>query len=91
MRIANFVELPQDEYNNRSYTNGQARVIRAKIEPGKGKPGTFGGLATLHVIEPKDFTWPQLSELVWKEIDYPAGEISNEVWRELVGLPKSDE
>ncbi len=90
MRIANFVELPQDEYNNRSYTNGQPRVIRAKIKLMVDKPRLFEEPFTLYIIEPKDFPWLKLNGWRWKEVDHPAGEISNEVWRELVGLPKEE-
>jgi hypothetical protein len=82
METKNFVELPWDEFNNRGYTPGDnALVIRAKVEP------RIGGLATLHVLEPQNWEWSILSELHWKEVDHPTGVISDEVWRELVGLP----
>ncbi len=83
MRIANFVELPQDEYGNRSYTNGQAWVIRARIEG-----------EVLYILEPENWAWSFFPKNIWtnswKEVNHPAGEISNEEWRELVELPKSD-
>jgi hypothetical protein len=91
METKNFVELPRDEFNNRAFTPGDnALVIRARVEPGKGEPGTFGGLATLHVLEPKNWVWPTLLELHWKEVDHPPGIISDKVWRELVGLPAKE-
>ncbi len=88
MRIANFVELPRDERGNRIYTDGQAVVIRAKIKLMEDKPHLFEEPFTLYIIEPKDFPWLKLNGWKWKEVDYPAGEISNEVWRELVELPR---
>lgn len=87
MEIKNFVELPCDKYNNRSYTPGdEATVISAKVEPGTGKPGTLGSLARLHVVEPEHIKskWPTLSALYWKEVDCPAGEISDEKWHKLL-------
>jgi hypothetical protein len=84
--IKNFVELPWDEFNNRGYTAGQAYVIKARVEPGKGKPGTLGSLPRLHVLEPKSIArkWPTLSGWYWKEVDHPAGPISQEEWLRLV-------
>jgi hypothetical protein len=90
-RIANFIELPVDEYGNRSFTNDQAIVIRAEVIPGDGKPGTYGGVATLRVIEPAEFVcnFPTVKRQTvvgnhWVEVDNPAGAISESRYAELV-------
>lgn len=86
--IKNYVELPRDEYNNRAYTASQPVVIKARVELGKGTPGTLGGVATLHIIEPKEIKdkWSRVLEHGWKETTHSVGFITEEKWKELVGL-----
>ena len=89
-RVANFVEIPGDEYDNRLYTAGQACVISAEVEPGTGKPGTL--VTILHVIEPETIKgkWATLSARNWIETDHEPGPISEETWKSLVSVEHSD-
>jgi hypothetical protein len=91
MKVSNWIELPADKYGNRGYTNSQAQVIRARVEPGTGKPGTVGATATLHVIEPESFKdkWPivrerTLVDVWWWEVDHPPGPITEREYAEIV-------
>ena len=87
MKTLHFVERPWDEYYNRGYTAKQPYVIKAKYEPGEGKPGTFGAFGTLHVVSP-DFIrnkWPTLSERFFMIVDLPEGPLDEDEWLAMFG------
>ena len=81
-----YVELPQDEHNNLSYTAGNPCVIQCEYEPRKVRKGTLRMLGRLRVIKPERIakSWPTLSERLWLETDGPARDLSELEWRELV-------
>jgi len=74
--IRNFIAIPQDEYGNVCFTNGDWRIIKAEVNDGQ-----------LIILEPKNFPWPTLdyNPNVWKETKHEAQELTEEQWEEIVG------
>lgn len=82
------VELTQDVYGNRAYTNSKARVIEVEIEP------DHTGRNRYRVIEPVSFQWPTLAmhPWAWAEVEGPARELSEDEHLALmVDIAKSNE
>lgn len=56
-----YIEMPQDRFGNRLYTNSIPQIIEGEV--------TQGGIS---VCVPENFPWPTLSLNGWLEVSGPA-------------------
>lgn len=70
-----FIELADDKYGNRAYTNTQPRVIEADLTENK-----------LTVLDPPDFGRPTVRAQGWIECPGPAREVTQDERETIIAI-----
>lgn len=94
MNYKNYIELPQDEWGNRGYTQSQPIVVEGYIEPDEN----MGDWTWLHITRAGgaefggDRVLQQQGTILWADVDHAPGPITEQEWAALVlsveGLPQ---